>query len=127
MKDAVDDFGEMLAADVNVPGRHRRDVRPACAGSTPRSTPGEVGEADVPAIRDAFARFDQVLGVMALRRAEEAAPPVPVDEIERLIEERRDARRRRDFAEADRIRKTSTRAASCSRTHPSGTRWKRRG
>ena len=32
-----------------------------------------------------------------LRRAEERQPPVPVEEIERLIEERHAARRRRDF------------------------------
>ena len=65
---------------------------------------GELGEGDVPAIREAFDEFDRVLGVLSLRRAEDAQPPVPVDEIERLIEERRAARRRRDFAAADRIR-----------------------
>ena len=47
---------------------------------------------------------DQVLGVVSLRRAEDAKPPVPVEEIERSIEERRAARQRRDFATADRIR-----------------------
>ena len=30
-------------------------------------------------IRDAFERFDRVLGVLALRRAEDDAPPVPVE------------------------------------------------
>ena len=29
-------------------------------------------------IRDAFDEFDRVLGVLALRRAEDARPPVPV-------------------------------------------------
>ena len=52
----------------------------------------------------AFDEFDRVLGVLSLRRAEDEQPPVPVDEIERLIEERHAARRRRDFAAADRIR-----------------------
>ena len=45
-----------------------------------------------------------MLGVLSLRRAEDEQPPVPVEEIERLIEERHAARRRRDFAAADRIR-----------------------
>ena len=45
-----------------------------------------------------------MLGVCQLRQAEDAQPPVPVDEIERLIEDRQAARRRRDFAAADRIR-----------------------
>ena len=38
--------------------------------------------------------FDRVLGVLSLRRAEDEQPPVPVDEIERLIEERHAARLR---------------------------------
>ena len=46
---------------------------------------GQFGTGDVPAVRDAFARFDQVLGVLSLRQAEDTKPPVPVDEIERLI------------------------------------------
>src|SRR6185295_4503686 len=65
---------------------------------------GELGKGDIPGIRAAFDEFDRVLGVLSLRRAEDERPPVPVDEIERLIEERHAARRRRDFAAADRIR-----------------------
>ena len=45
-----------------------------------------------------------MLGVLSLRRAEDERPPVPVEEIERLIEERRAARNRRDFAAADAMR-----------------------
>ena len=43
-------------------------------------------------VRDAFDEFDRVLGVLALRRAEDDQPPVPAEEIERLIAERREAR-----------------------------------
>ena len=57
-----------------------------------------------PAIIAAFDHFDRVLGVLSLRRAEDATPPIPQAEIERRIQARQDARRRRDFAEADRIR-----------------------
>ena len=45
------------------------------APSTPPSTTGDVGAPDVAVIRDAFDAFDRVLGVIALRRAEEEAPP----------------------------------------------------
>jgi cysteinyl-tRNA synthetase len=75
---------------------------------------------------DAFAEFDRILGVMALRRAEDAAPPVPVDEIERLIVERRDARSARDFARADTIRRDLEARGILLEDSASGTRWKRK-
>jgi cysteinyl-tRNA synthetase len=87
---------------------------------------GEVGKSDVAAIREAFDHFDRVLGIIALRRAEEAAPPVPVDEIERLIEERREARRKRDFARADQIRQELDARGILLEDSPAGTRWKRK-
>src|SRR6185436_8389303 len=62
---------------------------------------GQLGKGDLPAIRGAFDLFDRVLGVLSLRRQEDEQPPVPVDEIETLIEERQAAKRRRDFQSAD--------------------------
>jgi cysteinyl-tRNA synthetase len=67
-----------------------------------------------------------VLGVIQLRRAEEAAPPVPIDEIERLIDERRQARGRRDFSAADRIRSELEARGIELEDSASGTRWKRK-
>jgi cysteinyl-tRNA synthetase len=87
---------------------------------------GELGRGDLPAIRDAFALFDAALGVISLRRSEEAQPPVPIEEIERLIEERNAARRRRDFAEGDRIRNDLAARGVLLEDSPSGTRWKRK-
>src|SRR6187200_2851306 len=48
--------------------------------------------ADARVVREAIEDFDRVLGVIALRRAEDATPDVPVNEIEQLIEERRTAK-----------------------------------
>jgi cysteinyl-tRNA synthetase len=63
---------------------------------------------------------------MALRRAEDAEPPVPVDEIERLIAERRAARARKDFAAADRIRAELADRGILLEDGAGGTRWKKK-
>jgi cysteinyl-tRNA synthetase len=87
---------------------------------------GGLGRGDQPVIRAAFHEFDQVLGILSLRRAEEEQPPVPVGEIERLIAERQEAKRRRDFAAADRIRDDLAVRGILLEDSPSGTRWKRK-
>src|SRR5207248_2074964 len=56
----------------------------------------EVSVADAALVKQAIAECDQVLGVVALRQAEDSTPPVPVAEIERSIEARNAARKRRD-------------------------------
>jgi cysteinyl-tRNA synthetase len=78
------------------------------------------------AARRAIDEFDCVLGVVTLRRAEDAQPPVPIDEIERLIEERKAARARRDFAAADGIRTALADRGILLEDNPGGTRWKRK-
>jgi cysteinyl-tRNA synthetase len=118
-------FREWVARDLNVPGALGvmfdllREMNAAIKA-------GEVGAADALAIRDAFDDFDRVLGVLALRRAEDAVPPVPVDEIERLIEARREARKARDFGRADAIRQELDARGIVLEDSASGTRWKRK-
>jgi len=64
--------------------------------------------------------------VISLRRAEDERPPVPVNEIERMIEERQAARRRRDFGAADRIRDDLAARGVLLEDGSGGTRWKRK-
>jgi cysteinyl-tRNA synthetase len=87
---------------------------------------GELGAGDVGAVRATFERFDRVLGILTVRRAEDERPPVPVEEIERLIDARRAARLARNFAEADRIRKDLDARGIVLEDTGSTTRWKRK-
>jgi cysteinyl-tRNA synthetase len=87
---------------------------------------GQLGGADAGAVRETFDHFDTMLGVLALRRAEDQQPPVPIDEIERLIDARREARRARNFSEADRIRAELDTRGIILEDSGTGTRWKRK-
>jgi cysteinyl-tRNA synthetase len=87
---------------------------------------GELSQTDAASIRETFAEFDRVLGVLSLRKHEEEQPPVPIPEIERLIEARREARLARNFAEADRIRKDLDARGIMLEDSGAVTRWKRK-
>ena len=86
----------------------------------------QIGTADAELVREAIEAFDRVLGVVQLRRAEDAQPPIPAEEIEQLIEQRRTARQHRDFATADRIRHELADRGILLEDNASGTRWKKK-
>jgi cysteinyl-tRNA synthetase len=86
----------------------------------------EVSAADAAAVRELFDEFDRVLGVISLRQAEDAQPPIPVEEIEQAIQDRQAARQRRDFAAADRIRHELADRGVLLEDNPGGTRWKKK-
>ena len=118
-------FAKKLSDDLNIPGALGcifelvRDVNAAV-------DLGEIGTDDVRLIMEAFGRFDRVLGVIELRRAEEAKPPIEVGEIDRLVEQRRAARRNRDFAAADGIRTELEGHGIALEDTAAGTKWKRK-
>jgi cysteinyl-tRNA synthetase len=125
LDEAATAFGGHIAADLNTAAALGvvfdlvRALNSAIDG-------GELGAADALAVRTTFDRFDKVLGVLALRRAEDEQPPVPVAEIEAFLEARRAARRLRNFAEADRIRAELEARGILLEDTGAVTRWKRK-
>jgi len=75
---------------------------------------------DTKIVTETLKRFDIVLGVIYVK--EESID----SEIEGLIEKRLQARKSKDFAEADRIRKQLDEMGIILEDSPSGTRWKRK-
>jgi cysteinyl-tRNA synthetase len=122
---AREEFRRLLADDLNVPGGMGVMFELVRALNSAIDA-GELGAPDVAVVREAFEGFDRILGVLALRRAEDEAPPVPVAEVDRLVAERQAARRRRDFATADRIRADLEVRGILLEDTAGGTRWKRR-
>ncbi len=118
-------FDGKLAQDLNIPGALGIMFELVRAINTAIDD-GDLGAPDVAIIRNAFDRFDRVLGVIALRRTEDERPAVAVEEIEQLIAERRAARGRRDFAAADGIRDDLDVRGIILEDTPDGTRWKRK-
>jgi cysteinyl-tRNA synthetase len=118
------DFDQALSSDLNTSAGFGAMFDLVRALNTSIDA-GEIGSGDVATITAAFDHFDSVLGVLSLRRSEDERPPVPVDEIEERIEARKAARSRRDFAEADRIRKNLAERGVLLEDSAQGTRWKR--
>jgi cysteinyl-tRNA synthetase len=96
---------------------------------------GEFRQGDVPAVLEFFANFDKVFAVVADTDAEKlkalgygASDSAPGDEeIDKLVAERNAAKKRRDFATADRIRKElADRGILIEDTKDGTVRWKRK-
>ena len=123
--EARESFGATMRADLNTAGA-LGSVFELVTALNSAIDAGEFGIDDVRVVREAFDQFDRVLGVLGVRRTEDAQPPLPVGDIERMIEERHAARRRRDFAAADKIRKDLDAQGIVLEDNPAGTRWKRK-
>ena len=81
-----------------------------------------LSRADAAVVRDAFRRFDDCLGLRLLDPGEEDLE----EEVAGAIVRREEARGRRDFAEADRVRDELAARGVVLEDTPQGTIWKRR-
>ena len=122
---ARDAFRDALASDLNTAAGLAAVFDLVREGNSAIAAK-KMSAADARVVREAIEDFDRVLGVIALRRAEDATPDVPVNEIEQLIEERKLAKQRREFARADEIRKTLADRGILLEDTPAGTRWKKK-
>jgi cysteinyl-tRNA synthetase len=125
VKEAVDAFDAALREDLNTSASLGAIFDLIRALNILMDSKG-VGKGDVPEIIAAFSHFDRVLGVLSLRRAEDATPPIPQADIDAAIHARQEARRKRDFGEADRIRQDLLAKGVILEDGPQGTRWKRK-
>src|SRR5579862_937755 len=96
---------------------------------------GEFRQGDVAAAKDFLASFDRVFAVIADTDAEKLAAlgyrkadgAIGDEEVEKLVAERQDARKRRDFAGSDRIRKElADRGIILEDGRDGSVRWKRK-
>jgi len=87
---------------------------------------GRIGQGDKPRVIEALADVDRVLGVLDATAWETGAGDDDSAEIEALIQDRKAARDRRDFAASDRIRDELTARGIVLEDTPQGTRWKRK-
>ena len=87
---------------------------------------GRLGAGEKESVLAALAGADRVFGVFDPAAWKEADGAGDDAEIERLVHERQEARRRRDFAAADRLRDELGERGVLIEDTPQGARWKRR-
>jgi cysteinyl-tRNA synthetase len=125
VRQARADFAAFMEADLNTAGALGTIFDLVRALNTAIDE-GQVGKPDVAEIRKAFDSFDKVLGVLSLRKAEESRASIDADAINSQIAARHEARRRRDFEAADRIRRDLEAQGIVLEDSATGTTWKRK-
>jgi len=114
----LDEFGAAMDDDLNVPAAMGK-VFELMREANIALEAGAFSSADQAAVQDFLARADTILAIIAHEKE------ILDADIERLIEERVQARESRDFARADAIRHELSRAGILLEDTPQGTRWRR--
>jgi cysteinyl-tRNA synthetase len=133
IKKAADDFDAGLSDDLNT-AMALAAVYDFVREANIAMDKGEFRQGDVASAQEFFATLDKVFAVVADNDAEKLqalgyadAGAISDTEIEKLIAERQDARKRRDFATSDRVRKElADRGIILEDSKDGSVRWKRK-
>ena len=144
---AIENFTAALADDLNTSEARAAIFELVRAGNTAADT-GRLHSGNVPSIHEALRRFDEVFAVLEDRdteiargalewahaegRGDEAAPEMKAaysmsdEDIDKLVAEREKARKTRNFARSDAIRKQLADLGILIEDSKDGVRWKRK-
>jgi cysteinyl-tRNA synthetase len=123
----LQDFEAALDDDLNTPNALAALFNFVREANAELDEVSPVALQSVNAVRHALGRMDEVLGILELARSERADVSEELAEwVAQRIEHRQDARGRRDFAAADRIRDELSAAGITVEDTPLGPRWKKR-
>jgi cysteinyl-tRNA synthetase len=133
-QEAAEEFDAGLSDDLNT-ARALAAVFDLVRESNIAMDKGEFRQGDVAAVQKLLATFDQIFAVIEGNDAEKLqalgyggdSDELGDAEVEKLLEDREAARKRRDFATSDRIRKElSERGILIEDTRDGSVRWKRK-
>ncbi len=117
IRTAAEKFGKAMDSDLNV-SEALAVIFDFVRGINRLSEKGELGKGEAKKVKKIMLDFDKVLGIL------ETGEKVISEEIEKLIREREDARKKKDFAKADRIRKKLGDMGVILEDAPDGVKWK---
>ena len=121
---ALDAFREAMDDDLNTPDAMAALFMMVSRVNGELDRQAKVRPEDIRAVLDAIESMDRVLGLLEVARSSRAVDEDVSAWVEAKIQERAEARARRDFAAADAIRNELTERRIVLEDGPGGTRWK---